>query len=644
MVAPSSVLSKYQADSLTLVSMKSFSRTVSFAAMIIGALVLIGWAYPVEALRNLLLNLELVRVDTGLALITAGAALWLFNRESSGPGTLRLAYVSALVVLIIGLLSISRHVMSPDVGINPIPGAQQGIAGYMSATAALFVLLFGIAVLLLDTEHWLVPAQTAAAVAILVALFNFLQFLVGPAGSSPAGQAHPDLVSTATFIMLSFGVLCSRPSRGVMAIVSSAGISGEIARRLLPLAIGAPFLLFWITLLGQRAGFFGAELGITLTTLASIVLFTLVIWWNSISLSSVELERRQASEAVHAANEKLTGLVRKMEEHGLQNTILSEMRDLLQSCSTVMETPPIIKRAMEQLFPSGEGALFLLSPSRNDLEAVVRWGDFPEDVDNNVFAPDECWALRRGQLYPVEDVTAGVVCAHLKQLPKTGYVCVPLMAKSEVLGLLHLRARQPVGPESGSFADLRETAVLMGDNLSLGLANIRLRETLRIQSIRDLLTGLFNRRYMEETLGREILRAARKKGTLSIIMLDIDHFKQFNDLYGHAAGDELLVHLGNFFKTRTRGGDIPCRYGGEEFILIMPDASTENAGRRADELRTEVKTMKVAHHGQLLPSVTISMGVAVYPTHAETVDDLLRLADAALYRAKQEGRDRVVIA
>ncbi|HOJ39448.1 MAG TPA: GGDEF domain-containing protein, partial [bacterium] len=180
--------------------------------------------------------------------------------------------------------------------------------------------------------------------------------------------------------------------------------------------------------------------------------------------------------------------------------------------------------------------------------------------------------------------------------------------------------------------------------LALAIANIKLRESLRMQSIRDILTGLYNRRYLEETMAREILRAARRHSTLGVVMIDIDHFKQFNDLYGHGAGDELLAQLGHFFRTHIRGSDIACRYGGEEFTLVMPDASLRDVVRRAEELRVAVKDLRVHYQGQLLGSITLSLGIAVYPEHGTTADELIRLADAALYRAKKEGRDRVLVA
>ncbi len=185
---------------------------------------------------------------------------------------------------------------------------------------------------------------------------------------------------------------------------------------------------------------------------------------------------------------------------------------------------------------------------------------------------------------------------------------------------------------------------LFANLTALVLNNAQLREALREQSIRDPLTGLYNRRYMQEMLTQHLSRVTRQLHPLGLIMIDIDHFKSFNDAHGHAAGDALLRELGRFLQSHVRLEDIACRYGGEEFILIMPEASLEVAQRRAEQLRAEAKELRVRDAGLTIEGVTLSLGVAVHPLHAQTTDSLLRAADAALYRAKQEGRNRVVVA
>ena len=224
-------------------------------------------------------------------------------------------------------------------------------------------------------------------------------------------------------------------------------------------------------------------------------------------------------------------------------------------------------------------------------------------------------------------------------------MCLPLIAKSDVLGLLHLRSRKSthIQSEQNVISDLKEMAVILSEYLSLSIANIQLNERLERQSIRDPLTGLFNRRYMEESLQREIRRSERAQTQIGIIMADIDHFKSFNDRYGHPAGDKVLAKMGSFFKARIRSADVACRYGGEEFVFFWPESSAENTFKRADQMREEVKNLEVHHGGELLASITLSMGISTYPDQGSNAEDLLRVADAALYRAKQEGRDRVII-
>jgi diguanylate cyclase (GGDEF)-like protein/PAS domain S-box-containing protein len=167
---------------------------------------------------------------------------------------------------------------------------------------------------------------------------------------------------------------------------------------------------------------------------------------------------------------------------------------------------------------------------------------------------------------------------------------------------------------------------------------------LREQSVRDHLTGLFNRRYMEETLERELLRAARKALSLGVIMLDVDNLKQVNDTWGHAAGDEILRELGSLLLRQVRGEDIACRYGGDEFILLLPDASGEVTRERAELICEYAQAFHLQFEGQSLAAVTLSLGVAVFPEHGITSTGILRAVDAALYRAKHEGRGRVVVA
>jgi diguanylate cyclase (GGDEF)-like protein len=215
-----------------------------------------------------------------------------------------------------------------------------------------------------------------------------------------------------------------------------------------------------------------------------------------------------------------------------------------------------------------------------------------------------------------------------------------MIAQGETLGILHIRE---LNPNSILDATGLRLAITVGDQLSLALANLRLRDELRQQAIRDPITKLFNRRYMEETLIREVSRAQRNNQPLSVIMIDIDHFKEFNDSFGHEAGDLVLLSLARFLSTRVRGSDVACRYGGEEFTLILPSATLDLARKRAEQIREGIQSIQVKYGGQTLGPITLSLGVAVFPDHGVTGEAILQLADAALYRAKQTGRNRVVV-
>jgi diguanylate cyclase (GGDEF)-like protein len=168
-------------------------------------------------------------------------------------------------------------------------------------------------------------------------------------------------------------------------------------------------------------------------------------------------------------------------------------------------------------------------------------------------------------------------------------------------------------------------------------------QRLQEQAISDPLTGLYNRRYLGEFLPRELARSDRNKLPVAVLLLDLDHFKRVNDSFGHEAGDIVLTAVAALLRGNVRGSDIACRYGGEEFALILPETGAEAATRRAEDVRLAISSLSLRHAGKPLGKVTTSFGIAVYPDHARNTDDLLRVADVALYSAKGAGRDRVVV-
>lgn len=342
--------------------------------------------------------------------------------------------------------------------------------------------------------------------------------------------------------------------------------------------------------------------------------------------------------ALNQANEQLKNWVSELEERNHEIALLKQMNDLFQACLSLEEACIVVAEFMPQLFPNQAGGIFLTNASRNFVETLTTWGDSLKS--EQLFDPTDCLSLRQGQALLARSTQQGLVCNHLQQPHPPEYSCIPMQAQGETLGILHLQAmsHQSLSPIKQRLAET------VAKQISLALANLRLRDTLQNQSIRDPLTGLFNRRYLEESLSRELRRADRMNHSLSIIMIDVDHFKRFNDTYGHEAGDTVLHTLGNFLRSFVRDSDIACRYGGEELTLLLPEASLGDAQRRAEQIRQEVKRLTVQHQQQLLEAITISLGVACFPEHGRTGEALLRLADAALYQAKNEGRDRVIVA
>ena len=356
-----------------------------------------------------------------------------------------------------------------------------------------------------------------------------------------------------------------------------------------------------------------------------------------LGVAAVVAQHRESDASAQQANEQLRQGLDELERRNRRMAALNEMGDLLESCVTVEEVHAVIKESVPQLFPEEAGALYVMSGSRNLVEAAVVWGNQPPA--QHVFAPNDCWALRRGRMHLVGAGT-NLLCSHLSEPAPRASVCLPLIAQGEILGVLHLQST-----ESDNFDEAnKQLCQTAADSVALALANLRLRESLRQQSIHDPLTGLFNRRYLEVSLERELRRAIRYQSSIALIMIDIDDFKRFNDSFGHATGDLLLRELGALLKRSIRGGDIACRYGGEEFLLLLPDTSLETAQQRAEQLRQSAKELHLPNQERLVGPISLSLGVATFPQHGSTTETLLQFVDNALYRAKHEGRDRVVVA
>ena len=357
-------------------------------------------------------------------------------------------------------------------------------------------------------------------------------------------------------------------------------------------------------------------------------------------------QRAQDQRALKDLSDKLGSGLRLLQQREHEKVVLGQMSGVLQSCMNVKEAYNAIAQFGKRLFSGEAGVFFVMHDSREYLEATATWGE-PE-IGGPLFAPEECWALRRGRLHLVDDPRVGLQCDHVKAagVPQLPYMCVPMVVHSETVGLLHLQLdMDSIRSEAAQRLEMiQQLAATFADQVALAVTNLRLRETLRQQSIHDPLTGLHNRRYLQEVMQRELARTERKKTMLAVIILDVDHFKRFNDTYGHEAGDAVLRSLAQLIERQIRGSDIACRYGGEEFILVLPEASLSIARQRGELLREAARGMQIMLSGQTVGPVSISLGLALFPQHGSTAEELIQAADAALYRAKQAGRNRLMIA
>ncbi|MGA7105739.1 MAG: diguanylate cyclase, partial [Candidatus Deferrimicrobiaceae bacterium] len=350
--------------------------------------------------------------------------------------------------------------------------------------------------------------------------------------------------------------------------------------------------------------------------------------------------RQREEEAFRKTHEELLALVAELKKVDSEMKLLNRMNELLQTCTTREEAFQVIGVMMSELFAGRNGFLAIFHSSDQNLQRVARWGD--EALVEDIFSLEDCWALRRGQPHSVMDPQNGLLCRHFVHPPGVRYLCVPLMVQGETLGLLCFMG---VAVKKGEPPVIKQQLALMvGEAIKLSLSNLKLREKLRKQATRDPLTGLFNRRHLEDSLLRELHRARRRDSQLCIAMLDLDHFKNFNDTFGHQAGDLLLRATGQVLREKLRKSDIACRFGGEEFVIVMPDSSLEDTFQRMEEIRVLVKKLEIRHGGQLLGMITISVGIAGTREHGGiTMRECLHAADTALYAAKQAGRDRVVV-
>ena len=357
------------------------------------------------------------------------------------------------------------------------------------------------------------------------------------------------------------------------------------------------------------------------------------------SIASQALENARLYKALRDTNDQLKDALAIVKQNALITASLNEMGDKLQTCMEIQEAYPIISVYARELFPESSGVLFNYDDETNVLESVATWGE-TTPLPQMVSASD-CPALLSHEAHPHEVFSNRCcLCITTETTPDNSFpcLCIPLNALGNMIGILYMRGMNlPLAEED------ERRLLTFSERLSLSLGNLKLRKTLQTQSIQDPLTGLYNRRYLTEALEREMQRAIRHRRPIGILMIDIDRFKDFNDKYGHVAGDEVLRKLSEFLRNHVRADDIACRYGGEEFLIIFPEMASEDSYERAEELRKGIADLRIVHGEQSL-SVHVSGGVAAYPEHGNTTEAVIQAADMAMLRAKREGRNRIIIA
>jgi diguanylate cyclase (GGDEF)-like protein/PAS domain S-box-containing protein len=349
-------------------------------------------------------------------------------------------------------------------------------------------------------------------------------------------------------------------------------------------------------------------------------------------------ERRRADAAT-------AEIIARERQNQHERRLFALTSEWLYATKSLDELLMVVRRAMETLIPEAAGQFYLFSESRDTLELAARWGDGADPPDT--IDADACWALRRGRAYSYGTRAIEFPCDHGCDAD-VPYLCIPVIAHGETIGLIHLAFptfdRKLIPRDTiETFLNQRwELALLCGEQISLATANVRLRQELEKQSARDALTGLWNRRWFTAAARRELARARRTGKPFSLVAIDVDHFKRFNDAHGHDAGDAVLQEVGRALSAQFPDPFHPCRTGGEEFIVVAPGHGREDARAAAEALRAAMPATDIAHAGGRLPPVTLSAGIATFPDDGDTVEELVKTADVRLYRAKAEGRNRVI--
>jgi diguanylate cyclase (GGDEF)-like protein len=351
-------------------------------------------------------------------------------------------------------------------------------------------------------------------------------------------------------------------------------------------------------------------------------------------------QRHRYQKQLSDANDRLAETVHALERRARESELMTNARNELQLCVDSEQAQASAARSLDKLLPATCGAVCLINSSLHLGEIVASWNKPASFVDG--FPLESCCGLRSGRVRWRKPNQSAVHCAHFMAEAPDRYVCLPMAAHGETLGMVYVEC-----PSAGIAAMVESQSDLLLEMIemaSMAIASLNLRSRLEHQSVRDSLTGLYNRHFMEIALERELRRADRQQTPVALLVVDVDHFKKFNDDFGHQAGDSILRQVAEILNDTFRGEDIICRYGGEEFVAILPDLSFEAALERAQHLRRVVSEARPHFRSEGLHRVTVSIGLAMYPLHADSAETLVRAADRALYEAKHQGRNRIVAA
>ena len=332
-----------------------------------------------------------------------------------------------------------------------------------------------------------------------------------------------------------------------------------------------------------------------------------------------------------------------LKEREKENALLNDLTEGFQLCTNLNEAANLCKVFGNKIIPGKSGAIYLLAPSRIDLDLFAKWPDSFEPkshIDTN-----ECWGLKKGRMHIYNQEKNYMPCSHYdRDLKNITHVCIPMIVQGDTLGLVYFSFSFEKGKYNEMMKNLMPSMHRVAQVTTLALVNLKLRETLNVQAMHDPLTGLYNRRYLEDSISKEISQAKRKGTQFAVLMLDLNHFKEYNDIYGHLIGDYVLREVGSCINHFTREYDTTCRFGGEEFLIILSETQLEDAIMRAEALRERIGNMSLYDEKTKLRAPTVSIGISKYPEHGDTSEKLIRAADNALFLAKQGGRNKVIVA